>query len=224
MKFFLDTASLKDIAYWQTMGLVDGVTTNPVILAKAGVDPYARLKDILSLGDFPVSAQLTATDKDGMLAQATRFASLGQNIVIKVPACPLGFSVASALKSEGVRVSITLVFTPSQALPFLRVHVDYVSLFVAVTEDAGLQQDHSMTTLRTAIDAMGSKTQLICCSIRTPDHLWRAVCANPHVITVPPSCWEDTFRNPLFATWSQRFLAQWSDMPQDLRAAYDGEE
>ena len=184
MKFFLDTASIKDIRHWQSLGLVDGITTNPVLLAKTGVDPYIRLKEILAISDFPVSAQLTATDKDGMLHQAERFAELGSNIVLKVPACPMGFHVASELKKNGIKANITLVFHSTQALPFIRLDVDYLSLFVAVAEDAGVQQDDSMTTLRKAIKDMDSQTQVILCSIRGPGHLWRAVKANPDVITV----------------------------------------
>ena len=221
MQFFLDTASIADIERYQKLGLVDGVTTNPALLSAEGGDPIEQIKKIVSIVSGPVSAEVTYTEPQKMIEHARKLASLAENIIIKVPASVAGLAVANQLKKDGIGMNVTLIFHSSQAVPFIHLGVDYVSSFVGRVEDFGLDNRKLVSDITQAIDMMDSPTKQIAASIRNPDYLIGAICSGAEVLTVPPSCWEKTYHNPLFMLGESEFLQSWKQLPEAARKTYE---
>lgn len=221
MEFFLDTASIADIKRYQQLGLVDGVTTNPALLAKEGGDPIEQVKKILSIVRGAVSAEVTYTEPDKMIEHARKLAKLAGNVVIKVPASVSGLLVARQLHKDGIKLNITLIFHPTQALPFIKMGVDYVSAFVGRVEDFGLNNKKLVWDTKKAITQMNSPTKVIAASMRNPDYLIDAILAGADVVTVPPSCWEKVYHNPLFILGETEFLQSWRKLPEEARKTYE---
>jgi transaldolase len=221
MEFFLDTASLGEIQQYKKLGLVDGVTTNPALLAKEGQEPVEQIKKIISLVSGPISVEVTYTEPEKMLGQARRLAKLADNIVVKVPASVAGLVAAQELKRHGIKLNITLIFHPSQAVPFVKLGADYVSLFVGRVEDFGLSNKEAIHELKRIILEMKSSTKLLAASIRNPGYLMEAVAAGSDVLTVPPSCWEKVYTNPLFQLGEREFLDSWKQLSPDARKFYE---
>ncbi len=224
MEFFLDTASIADIECYQKLGLVDGVTTNPALLSKEGGDPIEQIKRIVSIVSGPVSAEVTYTEPEKMIEHGRKLAGLAENIVIKVPASVAGLTAANQLKKDGIKMNVTLIFHASQAVPFIHLGVDYVSSFVGRVEDFGLDNRKLVSDVTQAIDMMDSPTKQIAASIRNPDYLIEAICSGAEVLTVPPSCWEKTYHNPLFMLGESEFLQSWKELPEAARSTYESLE
>ena len=225
MEFFLDTASIDKIRHWAQFGLVDGVTTNPVLLASEGTDPISRIKEIAQAIKGPVSAQVTLESKEEMLKQALKLSNIAENVVVKIPASLSGYYVAEKLAKQSLPVNITIIFHPTQALPFIKLGCDYISLFVAVTEDSGIDNTPNIANLINLIELSPSlKPKLISASIRTPGHLMAALNSGSHIVTVPPVCWENVFANPLYLTTYKNFMNKWSTLPSNLRKQYENVE
>ena len=221
MEFFLDTASLDQIKRYQALGLVDGITTNPALLAKEGRDPLGQLREIASIVTGPVSAEVVATDPERMIQNARKLARVAENIVVKIPASTAGLAAAQQLHNQEVPLIITLNFHASQTVPFVKLGVDYVAVFIGRTEDFGIDNKQLAWDTRLAIDNMQSRTQLLAASIRNSDYLIDAISANVDVITVPPECWEKVYKNPIFELAEREFLESWQQLPEDLRRAYE---
>lgn len=221
MEFFLDTASIEEIKYYRSLGLVDGVTTNPALLSKEGGDPISQIKKIAEIARGPLSVEVTYTEPSKMVKQAVKLNKLAENIVVKVPASISGLVAAQELKKEGIKMNITLVFHPSQAIPFLQLAVDYVSLFVGRVEEFGLSNKEAIWQLTQSIDEMQSPTKLIAASMRNPDYLLEAIMAGSHVLTVPPICWEMVYKNPVFQLGEKEFLDSWKRLPATARKEYE---
>ncbi len=221
MEFFLDTASIEEIKHYKKLGLVDGVTTNPQLLSKEGTDCLEQIKKIVSIVSGPVSVEVTCTEPHRMVEQAMGLASIAENIVIKVPASTEGIVVAERLKREGIKTNITLVFHPSQAVPFIKMGVEYISLFVGRVEDFGLDNTPHIRTLRSMIDTMQSPTRLLGASIRNPDYLVTAIADGAHAVTVPPACWQKVYTNPMLSQAEREFLESWRRLPPLVRKKYD---
>lgn len=221
MQFFIDTASIEDIKYYKSLGLADGVTTNPALLAKEGLDPLEQIKKIADLVPGPISAEVTYTEPEKMIKHAQKLSKVAKNIIIKVPASIPGLICANELKKLGIKMNITLIFHPSQALPFIKLGVDYVSLFVGRSEDFGLSNSQAIWDIKKAIKEMGTSTQLISASIRNPNYMLEAVMAGSEVLTVPPSCWKAVFNNPLFHLGEREFLEMWKSLPEAARKKYE---
>ncbi|KKU56234.1 MAG: putative transaldolase [Parcubacteria group bacterium GW2011_GWA1_47_11] len=221
ISFFLDTASLADIAYWKEFGVVEGVTTNPALLAKEGGDPLQQLKAVAALVDGPVSAEVTCTDAADMIRQGLGLSALAPNIVIKLPALPQGYFAARELKRRGIKLNITLTFQPAQAIPFLKLNPDFVSLIVGRVEDFGLDSVPLIKEMRDTIDSLGSTTKLLTASIRNPSHLTAAVNGGSHAVTVPPSTWKLILSNPLSVRGEQDFMESWKSLDGHLRKGYE---
>jgi transaldolase len=221
MEFFIDTASIPEIEGYRALGLADGVTTNPALLAAEGEDPLLQVRKIAELVEGPVSVEVTCTDPVSMVEQALRLADLAPNLVIKLPASPAGLAAARELRPRGVRLNITLIFHPAQAVPFVKLGADYVSLFVGRVEDFGLSNKQAIAQLQRMIEAMGSPSKLLAASIRNPDYLAEAIAAGAPVLTVPPACWEKVFANPMFQMAEAEFLERWRRLPAELRAPYE---
>ncbi len=221
MEFFLDTASIVDIKYYLNLGLVNGVTTNPALLSKEGGDPIAQIKQIAAIVKGPISVEVTYTEPKDMVKHAIKLNKLAPNVVIKVPASVAGLTAAQELKKADIKMNVTLVFHPSQAIPFIQLGVDYVSLFIGRVEEFGLDNKEAIWQLRQSIDEMDSPTKLLSASIRNPNYLLEAVMAGSDVITVPPACWQMVYKNPIFQLGEKEFLNSWQTLPADARKEYE---
>ncbi|HVZ81957.1 MAG TPA: fructose-6-phosphate aldolase [bacterium] len=209
MKFFLDTANLEEIKQGVAWGLVDGVTTNPSLVAKEGVDFHGRIQEICSLVNGSVSAEVTATDFDGMMKEGHTLAKLHPNVTVKVPLIPEGIKACRALSQEGIKVNVTLCFSPSQALLAAKSGATFISPFVGRLDDVS---NNGMQLIRDIIliyKNYGFKTQVLAASLRHPQHIVESAMAGADVGTMPFSVLKTLFNHPLTDIGLKRFLADW---------------
>ncbi|NNL66819.1 MAG: fructose-6-phosphate aldolase [Myxococcales bacterium] len=221
LQFFLDTASLDEIRRWQAIGLVQGVTTNPALLAKEGGDPLEQLRRVAELVEGPVSAQVTRSESAGMVPQGRALARVAPNVVVKVPATLEGFRAAQQLTDDGIVCNITLAFDPSQGIPFARIPVGYLSLILGRVEDFGEQHAAYVARCREMLDALGSPTRLLVASLRNPHHLQAAISGGADVVTVPPATWNHVHANPLTQQGERDFMTSWQTLDPTLRGPYE---
>lgn len=221
MKIFLDSASLDEIRIWAERGLVDGVTTNPALLAREGADPLVQIKKIASIVSGPVSAQVTRSAVGEMVQQGSRLAAIGKNIVVKLPASIAGLDAAIRLHGLGIRINITLGFDAAQIVPFARVPVDFFSLIVGRVEDFGSNSSKQIAEARALLDQTGSVTELLVASIRNPTHLRAAIIGGADAVTVPPAAWTSIFSHPNTLQGIADFSVAWETLAQTLRTGYD---
>ena len=221
MEFFLDTASVEEIKRYQDLGLVDGVTTNPALLAAEGRNPLDQLREITSLVSGPVSAEVVETEPARITSHAKKLTQIAENIVVKIPASRAGLEAANQLQSDRINLLVTLNFHATQAVPFIRLGVAYVAIFIGRTEDFAIDNKQLSWDTRQAIDNLNSPTRLMAASIRNPDYLIDSIRAGAHVITVPPVCWEKVYNNPIFKMAEREFLDSWRKLPAELREEYE---
>ncbi len=221
MEFFLDTASLDEIARWEPLGLVDGVTTNPALLAREGGDPLRQLRAITERIGGPVSAQVTCGDAKEMVVQGHALAATAPNVVVKLPANRAGLEAARALSSDGIECNITLAFDPAQVIAFARVPVAYVSLILGRVEDFGQDGTQRVSTATRMLERMGSPTRLLVASLRNPRHLCAAIHGGADILTVPPSTWDLVFAQPLTSAGADDFARAWESLPEPARRSYE---
>ena len=175
MKFFIDTADVKEITDANELGLVDGVTTNPSLVAKSGRDFHEVLKEIISLVDGPISAEVVATDAAGMVSEAEVLAELDPDkIVIKLPITAEGLKATKVLTQKGLKTNLTLIFSPLQALLAAKAGATYVSPFVGRLDDIGHDGMEIVDQIRTIFDNYGYATEIIVASVRSPQHVLQA--------------------------------------------------
>jgi transaldolase len=217
MKFFLDTADVKEIEQAMETGLLDGVTTNPSHIAKSGKSFFAVVKDICAVTPGPVSAEVVATDFDTMLKQAHQVADLASNIVVKIPLIADGLRVVKRLSDEGIKTNVTLCFTSTQALLAAKVGATYISPFVGRLDDIGIEGMDSIRQIRTIYDNYGFQTQILTASARTLLHIRDAALAGSDVVTMPFSTFGSLVKHPLTDIGLERFLNDWNKIPQELR-------
>lgn len=210
MKFFIDTADLEAIREIKAMGMCDGVTTNPSLMAKAGrTDTDALLKEICRLVQGPVSGEVIATDAEGMIAEGRRLAKLDDHLVVKVPTTYDGLKATAALAAEGIRVNATLIFSASQALLMAKAGAAYVSPFVGRLDDVsedGMQLVEDMVDIYTNYDF---ETEIIVASIRHPLHVVESARLGAHIATIPPEVVRKLVAHPLTDKGLAAFLADW---------------
>lgn len=221
MQLFLDTASLADVERFAPLGVIDGVTTNPALLAKEDGDPVAQLRAIAQRVPGPVSAQVTQGDAKEMAAQGRALAAIAPNVVVKIPALRAGLEAARALAAERIAVNVTLAFDPAQVVAFARVPVAYLSLIYARTEDFGAREIERIAAARRILDRMRSPTKLLVASLRNPKHLCDAIEGGADAITVPPSTWDLVFDHPFTARGLDDFGRSWNLLPEPRRRGYD---
>ncbi len=214
MKLFIDTADVDEIREAAALGVLDGVTTNPSLVAKTG-KPFRRVLDeILEIVDGPVSAEVVATDSEGMIAEAKELAAIHKNIVIKVPLTKEGLKVTKALKSEGIKVNQTLCFSPLQALLSAKAGAAYISPFVGRLDD--ISHD-GMELIRQIVEIYGNygfETQVLVASVRNPLHILQAALMGADVVTVPFKVIEQLLKHPLTDIGLEKFLADWEKVPK----------
>jgi len=217
MKFFVDTADLAEIRDMAGAGMVDGVTTNPSLIARSGRPLLEAIADICALVDGPVSAEVTATDHDTMLAEGRRLAAIAPNVAVKVPLTVDGLRTCRALADEGVTVNVTLCFSPQQALLAARAGAGFISPFVGRLDDLG--QDgiglvRDICEIYRAYDGIG--TEVLAASVRGPLHVVEAARVGAHAATVPPQILRQLYRHPLTDAGLEAFLADWRKTGQSI--------
>ncbi len=220
MKFFLDTASLKEISWAAQAGLIDGVTTNPSLLAKqAGdLDPKDVLKEICSVVEGPVSAEVVALDTDGMVTEGARLAEIADNIVVKIPMTEAGMVAVRQLAADGIRTNVTLCFSSVQCLIAAKAGASYVSPFIGRLDDVGQEGMDVIREARTIFDNYRIDTQILAASIRHPRHVVAAAMIGADVATLPPDVLRKLLLHPLTDRGLDQFLADWNKLVERAKA------
>ena len=209
MRFFLDTANLDEIRQGVEWGVLAGVTTNPTLVSREGVDFPTRIREIAELVDGPVSAEVLSTSTDAMILEARRLFALAPNVVVKVPMIPAGIAAARALYQEGIPTNVTLVFSPQQALLAAAAGATYVSPFVGRLDDIGEDGSGLVRDIVEIFDVQGIQAQVIAASLRHPRHVFEAALYGAHIATVPFKVLEQMFHHPLTDSGLKKFLADW---------------
>jgi len=220
MKFFLDTASLKDISWAAQAGLIDGITTNPSLLAKqAGdLDPRDVLKEICSLVEGPVSAEVVAMEADAMVREGKSLAQIADNIVVKIPMLEVGMVAVRRLSSEGIRTNVTLCFSSVQCLIAAKAGATYVSPFIGRLDDVGQEGMDVIREARQMFDNYAIATQILAASIRHPRHVVEAAMIGADVATMPPEVLRKLLQHPLTDRGLEQFLADWKSVAARAKA------
>lgn len=217
MKFFLDTASVSEIKTANDWGILDGVTTNPSLVFKEGRDFYTVVKEIASVVDGPVSAEVTAVDFDGMMKQGRDVAKLARNVVVKVPLTKEGIKACRALRAEDVAVNVTLCFSANQALIAAKAGASFVSPFVGRLDDRSEVGMDLIRDIRRIYDNYSFETEILTASVRHPIHVLEAARAGSDVATMPFKVMEQLFSHPLTDLGLKAFLDDWAKHEQGRR-------
>jgi transaldolase len=212
MKFFLDTANVEEIKKALEMGLVDGVTTNPTLLAKEKRDPNLTIKEILSLVRGPVNLEVLAIDAKGMIAEAKQLATLGEQVVVKIPMTEEGMKAVRALHEEGIRTNVTLIFQAVQALIAAKAGADYVSPFVGRLDDISTVGMEVVSDIATIYSNYGFETEIIVASVRNPLHVLEAATMGADIATIPYAVIKQLMKHPLTDIGLERFLKDYESL------------
>jgi transaldolase len=218
MKLFVDTGNLKEIEALADLGILDGVTTNPSLMAKEGGDPRQILKRICDIVKGPVSGEVVATDYAGMVREGRDVASIDPHMVVKVPFTKEGVKACKTLASEGKKVNVTLIFSAAQAWLAAKVGATYVSPFVGRLDDIGAT---GMNVIREIVDILENyeyPTEVLVASVRNPIHIIEAARMGADVVTVPPAIIEQSFKHPLTDIGLEKFLKDWEKSQATAKA------
>jgi transaldolase len=217
MKFFVDTADVGEIKDLAATGLLDGVTTNPSLIAKSGRDFKQTIAEICAIVPGPVSAEVAATDYDGMMREAKILAKIAKNVTIKVPLTLDGLKACKAISSEGTMVNVTLCFSANQALLAAKAGATFVSPFIGRLDDIGLNGMDLIREIRTIYDNYQDlSTDILAASIRTVNHVKEAAMIGADVATIPPSILKALVKHPLTDSGLTTFIADWKKTGQTI--------
>jgi len=216
MKFFADTADVAEIKDLAETGLIDGVTTNPSLVAKSGRDFKEVIAEICALVDGPVSAEVAALDHDGMVAEAAKLTPIAPNVTIKVPLTWEGLKACRTLTQGGTMVNVTLCFNANQALLAAKAGATFVSPFIGRLDDIGLDGMELIEEIREIFDNYDFSTQVLAASIRSANHVKYAALAGADVATVPPAVLKGLLKHPLTDKGIEMFLADWKRTGQSI--------
>lgn len=214
MKFFIDTANVKEIMEAHSLGLVDGVTTNPSLIAKEGKNFRTLIDEICDIVDGPISVEAVSMDAEGIIKEARELSKINKNIVVKVPIMPDGLKATRELSAEGIKVNMTLIFSPSQALLAAKAGATYLSPFVGRLDDVSHVGMELIGQILTIFDNYLFETQVIVASIRNPLHVVDAAIAGAHVATIPYNVIMQLAKHPLTDAGIKRFLEDWEKIPK----------
>ena len=209
MKIFLDSGNLEDVQNLVPLGIIDGVTTNPSLLAKEDADPRSLLAEICRIVQGPVSAEVVATDSDGMVSEGRELAGIDPHIVVKVPFGKAGITACRALTSEGLLVNVTLVFSATQALLAAKAGASFVSPFVGRLDDIGTSGLGLVEEIVEIYENYEFTTEILVASVRGPLHILEAARLGADVCTCPAGVIESMFKHPLTDSGLERFLKDW---------------
>lgn len=210
MKFFIDTANIEHIKEAASMGVLDGVTTNPSLLAKEGKDPFKVYKEICEVVDGPVSAEVISLNRDGMLKEARELAKIHKNIVVKIPLTKDGMQAVKELSVEGIRTNVTLCFSPVQALFAARAGATFISPFVGRMDDIAQNGMDLIAQIVQIYSNYALETEVLVASIRHPMHIVEAAMIGADIATIPFKIIEQMLRHPLTDKGIEGFLADYN--------------
>lgn len=216
MKFFVDTAEIKDIKELYEAGLLDGVTTNPSLVAKSGRDFKEVVKEICGIVPGPVSAEVAALDYDGMIAEGTVLAALADNVVVKVPLTLNGLKATKTFKERGIKTNVTLCFSANQALLAAKAGATYISPFLGRLDDINLDGVELIENIRIIYDNYAFDTEILAASIRSPNHVTQVALAGADVATIPPAVIRKLADHPLTDKGIEGFLKDWKATGQSI--------
>jgi transaldolase len=209
MKFFIDTANIEEIREAASYGIIDGVTTNPSLVAKEGKNFRQLLDEILAIIDGPISAEVVSIDAAGILQEARELAGIHKNIVVKVPLIPEGLKAVKILSDEGVKTNVTLCFSAPQALLAAKAGATYISPFIGRLDDLGTDGMELIGQIVTIYQNYGYMTEVLAASIRHPVHVLQAAMLGADVATIPFKIIEQMFHHPLTDIGLKKFLSDW---------------
>ena len=216
MKFFVDTAEIKDIKELNDLGLLDGVTTNPSLILKSGRNIAEVTKEICDIVEGPVSAEVAATEYSAMMKEAAVLAKIADNICIKLPLTFDGLKACKALRSDGHLVNVTLCFSAVQALLAAKAGATFISPFIGRLDDTGIDGMELIRDIRQIYDNYGYETEILAASIRTVNHVKDAALIGADVCTVPPATLKALVKHPLTDKGLEQFLADWAKTGQKI--------
>lgn len=214
MKIFIDTANIKEIKEAVSLGVIDGVTTNPTLISKENRPAKDLLKEICSLVSGPVSAEVISLNTEGMVKEARELSKVAKNIVIKIPLVKEGLKAVKILSQEGIKTNVTLCFSPSQALLVAKAGADYISPFIGRLDDISQRGMDLIKDIKTIYNNYGFKTKIIVASIRNPVHVVDAGLMGADIATVPFAVIEQLLKHPLTDIGIQRFLEDYKKIPK----------
>ena len=213
MKFFIDTASIDEIREAASLGILDGVTTNPSLVSKEGKDFRKLLDEILEIVDGPVSAEVIATDYDGILSEARKYAAIHKNIVVKVPLIKEGLKAVKTLFEENIKVNVTLCFSPAQALLAAKAGATYISPFIGRLDDISTSGMDLISQIVQIYRNYNFSTEVLVASVRHPLHLVEAALIGADICTMPFGVIDKLFNHPLTDIGLSKFLSDWKKLP-----------
>ncbi|HVW93273.1 MAG TPA: fructose-6-phosphate aldolase [Devosia sp.] len=216
MKFFADTAEVKDIRELYDLGLLDGITTNPSLIAKSGRDFKEVIKEICGIVPGPVSAEVAATTYDQMIAEANVLRKIADNVVIKLPLTLDGLKGCKTLTGEGTKVNVTLCFSANQALLAAKAGATYISPFIGRLDDINIDGMELIRDIRQIYDNYAFTTEILAASIRSPNHVTQAALAGADVATIPPAVIKKLAEHPLTKAGLDAFVKDWAATGQSI--------
>ena len=214
MKFFIDTADVNEIREAHALGLVDGVTTNPSLIARAGRNFKEVISEIVAIVDGPISAEVISLDAEGMVREGLELAAIHPNIVIKCPMTPEGLKATRIFHEQGIKVNVTLIFTPLQALLAAKAGAAYVSPFVGRLDDISQDGMQIVEQIRTIFDNYGYTAEIIVASVRNPIHVLDSALIGADIATIPYSVMMQLAKHPLTDAGIKKFLEDWDNIPK----------
>lgn len=211
MKYFLDTANVDEIRRLNALGIIDGVTTNPTIISREGRDFKEVIKEICTIVDGPVSAEVTGLTREEMIEEARDIAKWSDNVVIKVPMTEEGLAAVNVLSKEGIKTNVTLIFTVAQGLSAMKAGATFISPFIGRLEDIGTDAYTLISDLRELIDFYGYESEIIAASIRSLPHVESVAKRGAHIATIPDTVFARLFSHPLTDQGIETFMKDWAE-------------
>ncbi len=217
MKFFIDTANLVQIKEMLALGIIDGVTTNPTLLAKEGAEPFEQLRKICELVDGPVSGEVIGLTTEEMVNEARELSKIASNIVVKIPFTKEGIKAVKILENEGIKTNVTLVFSQNQVLIAAKAGASYISPFIGRLMDNGQNEMDMLWESMEILNAYDFKSELIVASIRNTRHVIESAKMGAHIATIPFNVLEKMFKHPNTDKGLEEFLKDWEKLHGELK-------
>ncbi|MCU9810659.1 fructose-6-phosphate aldolase [Paraclostridium sp. AKS81] len=215
MKLFIDTANVDEIKEINSWGVIEGVTTNPSLIAKEGRVFENVVKEITQIVDGPISAEVISMDSEGMIKEGEELSKIHENIVIKIPMCAEGLKAVSALHKKGIKTNVTLIFSSNQALLAAKAGASYVSPFVGRLDDIGQEGIMLIEEVAEIFSIHGIETEIISASIRHPQHVLTSAKAGANISTVPYKVFKQMLGHPMTDIGIEKFLKDWETVPKN---------